>query len=600
VVTTSTTDGNTGYVEIWNLRMGQRVGRWRYRDFGADAIYSPDGHSILTRSFLGVADLWRFDGSWHFVRRFGRLHLSVESIEFSRDGRRLLTTMDDLAAGAARNAEFARIWDTRSGKPVVDFRGADALGTSARFSPDGRLVVTSGYDRRARIWNAATGRPVAYLVGHQGSVNDARFSPDGRLVVTASDDGTARVWDVRRARTLLVLRGHVGHVATASFSADGRRVLTAGADKTARIWDVAGLLAPRFRGSISSIAVSADGTVAAVGGKGRATVWDVRRRRPIGAIDLSRRSPVEVVVSPDGRYVVAGNTGTGEAKLWDVRRRRWLARFSRVPWLGSKPFSADGTRLEVMSRHGFGVWDIRAKRYLLRKLARFGDSFSVVALSPDGRTAVTGQVGAVWAWNVRTGRGAGLFSIGALKYVFLAAFSPDGSRLVAGTYDAPVLWDVAKHRQISTLRGHTSFISHLSFSPDGRRILTAAGDETARLWDAETGAPIAVIRSHTEDVTSATFSPDGRFIATTSGDDAIRIADGVTGAPVAVVRTGRGGVFTAAFVGDTTELVTTHAGGRPWLVRCDLCAPLDELLALARRRITRDLTPAERVKYLHQ
>src|SRR5262249_40038780 len=177
---------------------------------------------------------------------------------------------------------------------------------------------------------------------------------------------------------------------------------------------------------------------------------------------------------------------TGEAKRWGVRGRRLLARFSGVPWLDSEPFSADGTRLEVRSPHGFGVWDIRAKRYLLRKPARFRDSFSVAALSPDGRTAITGEVGQVWTWNVRTGRGARLVSMEALGYVFLAAFSPDGSRLVAGSFDAPVLWDVAKHRQVATLRGHAAIISRVSFSPDARRILTAADDETARLWDAQT------------------------------------------------------------------------------------------------------------------
>src|SRR5262249_55838548 len=153
-----------------------------------------------------------------------------------------------------------------------------------------------------------------------------------------------------------------------------------------RIRDVTGLLAPPVHGSISTktIAVSADGTLAAIAGKGRETVWDVRRQRAIGAIDLPGRSPVEAVFSPDGPYVLAQTTRTGEARLWDVRGRRLLARFSGVPWLDSEPFSADGTRLEVRSPHGFGVWDIRAKRYLLRKPARFRDSFSVAALSPDG------------------------------------------------------------------------------------------------------------------------------------------------------------------------------------------------------------------------
>jgi WD40 repeat protein len=285
-----------------------------------------------------------------------------------------------------------------------------------------------------------------------------------------------------------------------------------------------------------------------------------------------------------------------------------VARFRHLGGVDADALSSDETRIEVRTNDGFGVWDIPAKRFLLRRSNATGDSFDVGALSPDGRIAIMGPLGSVWAWDVSSGRGKRLFSIGDAVEADLAAFSPDGSRLVAGasspsrlgTTGGPVLWDVARGGRIATLNGHTSGISRVSFSPDGRRILTAAEDETARLWDGRTGAPLAVIGSHTGDVTSASFSPDGRFIATTSGDDAIRIADGSTGAPVAVARTGRGGVFAAAFVGRTTQLVATHAGGRPWLVRCRLCAPLDDLLALARRRITRDLTRAERAKYLHQ
>lgn len=612
VLATSSTKGDTGYVEIWNLRDGNRVRRWTHPDFGWDAVFAPDGRHISTRTFFGSVDLWRFvEGRLRFVRGFGVRSLKVRSAEFSPDGRRLLTTGDDDNVDpTTQKAHFARVLDTRTGKVMADMRDLFALGISARFSPDGRFVVTTGFSRFARVWDAGTGGRVGDLVGHQDTLSDARFSPDGRLIVTASQDGTARIWDAHRRRLLLVLRGHVGPVATASFSPDGRSVLTAGADGTARVWDVSGVLAPQIRAYISAhtISMSADGTIAAVGGKERAAVWDIRRQRQIGTIELTVTTPVDVVVSPTDRYVLAANANNGNAKLWDVRRRRPVARFDGVSGIDADPFSADETRLLVRTNDGFGVWDIRAKRFLLRRSNPTGDSFDVGALSPDGRTAIAGPLGSVWAWDVGSGRGSRLFSIGDAEEADLAAFSPDGSRLVAGaaspsslgTTGGPVLWEVAKRRRIATLNGHTSSISRVSFSPDGRRILTAAEDETARLWDGRTGAPLAVIGSHTEDVTSASFSPDGRFIVTTSGDDAIRIADGVTGAPVAVVRTGRGGVFAAAFVGETTQLVATHAGGRPWLVRCRLCAPLDDLLALARRRTTRDLTRAERAKYLHE
>src|ERR1022692_423535 len=63
-----------------------------------------------------------------------------------------------------------------------------------------------------------------------------------------------------------------------------------------------------------------------------------------------------------------------------------------------------------------------------------------------------------------------------------------------------------------TLRGHGNIVYTAVFSPDGRRIVTASNDNTARVWDAQTGAELAVLKGHEGSVHSAAFSPDGRRI----------------------------------------------------------------------------------------
>jgi WD40 repeat protein len=106
-----------------------------------------------------------------------------------------------------------------------------------------------------------------------------------------------------------------------------------------------------------------------------------------------------------------------------------------------------------------------------------------------------------------------------------AAFSPDGKRIVTASQDTTArLWDSETGRPIGApLQGH-GWLSSAAFSPDGRRIVTAAHDNTARLWDAETGRPIGEpLRGHRASVFSAAFSPDGKRIVTASNDKTARL-----------------------------------------------------------------------------
>jgi WD domain, G-beta repeat len=64
------------------------------------------------------------------------------------------------------------------------------------------------------------------------------------------------------------------------------------------------------------------------------------------------------------------------------------------------------------------------------------------------------------------------------------------------------------------------------FSPDGKHIVTASSDKTARLWVAEAGKPIGEpLEGHDDAVSSEAFSPDGKHFVTGSSDGTHRIWD---------------------------------------------------------------------------
>src|SRR6185437_12605790 len=93
---------------------------------------------------------------------------------------------------------------------------------------------------RQRIAALVNGLPrLAQLWIHDGAVNEARFSPNGKHVLTAGDDGKAHLWDSETGKETTPPLSHAGPVAHAIFSRDGRRVATASRDETARVWDAA-------------------------------------------------------------------------------------------------------------------------------------------------------------------------------------------------------------------------------------------------------------------------------------------------------------------------------------------------------------------------
>ncbi len=147
------------------------------------------------------------------------------------------------------------------------------------------------------------------------------------------------------------------------------------------------------------------------------------------------------------------------------------------------------------------------------------------------------------------------------------AWSPDGKRLVTASNDRTArIWNAKRGSELTVLRGHDDWVWGVAWSPDGKRLVTASIDRTARIWDANSGRELTVLRGHDDEVWGVTWSPDGRRLATGSRDGTARIWDANTGSELTVLRGHDSGVGEVAWSPDGGRLATgsTDRTARIW------------------------------------
>jgi RNA polymerase sigma factor (sigma-70 family) len=580
-----------------------RLGTSRFRsgDFLSWLVFTPDGKTLLAHGGKGDVTLWDVATGRETGRISGGPAAPIHAAALSADGNRVVTVEgpDSQMVGD----RTLRLWDRATGKPVRELgKGPYA---SVSLSPDGTRLAAVRHDGRIDLWDVPAGRLLRGWKAHDHVTviawrpDDhlawtARFTPDGKVLVTGHPLEGIRFWDVATGDRLrewssrpqpgdaLALSPNGGVVAVGSRPAgqpaqvterDFGRIHLLDLDTGKELRELSAAGEPPFGASmgIRSVAFSANGKrLAARGADGFLRVWDAASGRELRRWWNPLTLPFALALSADGQTLAA--PAGGAIRLLDVASGKEVSPpLENSPMLMTVGFSPDGRTGITLGRSAPLLWDTSTGR-LRQRLDGHQEQSFVTGFAVAGNTLYSwGDDRRLIAWDLGTGQDLRRLAApedGMIPGGFTPL--PDGKALAVLVQGKVLFLDAASGREVRRLALPFPGAFGLAFPPDGRTLVVWCSDGSARVCDLETGrerrqiafgdgdaprpAVVAPPGRRTARFYLGRVSPDGRLAAFGSDNLVLAVHELASGRQVRRVDNLPDGVGALAFAPDGRTL----------------------------------------------
>ncbi|MGN6419624.1 MAG: caspase family protein [Pseudobacter sp.] len=310
-------------------------------------------------------------------------------------------------------------------------------------------------------------------------------------------------------------------------------------------------------------------------------IINLENGRTISEINDSSGTFEEAILSADGKLFATAfkmpsasvTNANYRISIWDAETGKLLQEPGLLPSLSYQgkriQFSNNCRKLLMFNHASVRIWDItsgRQSRELKTNLN--GKITSAMFNSQDNKILSKVGISNIAIWDVNTGdilheikvpelvsEKPGVIAVA----IFDAAFTPDGKKAIIYYRDTVRIWNLEAGRPAGIVHGNPFMHGAVTVSNDGKRVITACKDSTARIWDLETTKEIynLPISSGAKNEKYASYSADGKTILTSSRETGKwTVWDAATGSKISQQQGGMSGIDFVKYSGDGNDLAT--------------------------------------------
>ncbi|XP_049693412.2 actin-interacting protein 1 [Helicoverpa armigera] len=199
------------------------------------AKYSPSGFYISSGDASGKIRIWDTVNKEHILKNeFQPIGGPIKDIAWSADNQRMV------AVGEGRE-RFGHVFMSETGTSVGEISGQSKPINSVDFKPSRPFrIVTASEDNTIAVFEGPPFKFKCTKQEHTRFAQAVRYSPDGSLFASAGFDGKIFLFDgaTSELKGEIGSPAHKGGVYGIAWSPDGKQLLSCSGDKTCAIWDI--------------------------------------------------------------------------------------------------------------------------------------------------------------------------------------------------------------------------------------------------------------------------------------------------------------------------------------------------------------------------